>query len=145
MEADVQADGAGHQQVVVLAVNGAITAVLPSHIGGVFVEASRVALHIQSLPHGLYQRGDDFGLGLHVGVEPIFHGCPPADVLGALLACIEMGIDIADGIEDVRRLVAALQPPVVVVGLERVRLDDKQGIASVMRNAPDSPVVEEID
>ena len=54
VEADVQTNGSCHQQVVVLAIHCTITAVGAPHVCGKFVEASFVALHIQSFAHCLH-------------------------------------------------------------------------------------------
>ena len=46
VEADVESYGPCHEQVVVLSIYGAVTAVLPPHVGEVFVEASLVAFDV---------------------------------------------------------------------------------------------------
>ena len=72
VEADVQADGACHQQVVVVAVNGAVSAVGLTLVGEVFVKTADVALGVQALANDLYECGNNHGLGGDVGMEAVF-------------------------------------------------------------------------
>ena len=88
VKTDVQSDSPCHEEVVVLAFRGSITAVLPPHISDIFIQASLVALDVEMLPHHLHQCGYDFRLCFDIGVETIFHGCPTADVFRALSAGI---------------------------------------------------------
>ena len=53
VEADMEADGAGHQQVVVVSVYGAVSAVWFAFVGEVFVKAADVALGIEAFANDL--------------------------------------------------------------------------------------------
>ena len=137
--ADVQPDGARHEQVVVLAGDGSISTVLLALVGIVLVKTSLVALDIEAFANDLYQGGDDHRLCCHVRVEAILAWCALAYLVLRLTACVEIGIDVGNLIEDILRLVATLHLPFLVVRLQGVALDDQQRVVVVSRNLCGTP------
>lgn len=125
--ADVEADGARHDEVVVCANDGSVAAVVLAFVDEHFVEASLVALHICPFAHGLHQRGYCHRLGVGVGVEAVFARQTLAHFFGALRARIEVGIGASHLLKDVERLVA-FDLPEGVACLQGVALYHEEGV-----------------
>ena len=92
VEADMQTDCACHQQVVMLADNRTVRAVLFPFVCQILIKTSSVAFSVKMFPDAFYERGDDHGLCRYIGVETVFARNPlPYLVLG-LTPCIQVGI-----------------------------------------------------
>ncbi len=82
-EADMEADGAGHQEVVVLAVDCAERSVGLALVGEELVDAPFVALLVEGLADDFYERGDYHWLSGDISVEAVLaRGAAAYVVLG---------------------------------------------------------------
>lgn len=142
-EADVEADCSGHQEVVVVAGDGTVGAVGLALVGEVFVEDAGVSFDIGMLTDILDEGCDDEGFCRDIGMEAIFAGESLADVLVGLAAGVEVGVNVADLMEDVERLVA-VDGTVAVVGLKGIGLDDEERLIVESGNLGGFPS-EEVD
>lgn len=127
VEADVEADGSRHEEVVVCAYDSSERSVLLLLVYEHLVEASFVALDIHTLAYNLDEVGDDHRLGGHVGVESVFLWYLVDDILLGLAACVEVVVHVLDLVEDEVRLVA-VYVAFAVVSLHGVGLDDKEAV-----------------
>ncbi len=118
-------NGAGHEQVIVLADDGPISAVGLPFVGDILIEAALVALDVQPLTYHLYKCGDDDGLRGHVGVETVLAWATLLNILFRLPTCIQIRVNVLYLIEDIAGLVA-IDLTLTVVRLECVALDDEQ-------------------
>lgn len=100
VEADVEAYGACHEEVVVVSGDGAEGSVWFSFVVEVFVECAGVAFDVEVFAYGF-----DEGCYYHwfcggVCVETVFTREALADVFFGLAACIEVRVNVFDLIED---------------------------------------------
>lgn len=72
VEADMQADGACHQKVVMMAVDSAVSAVRLALVCEVFVETPDVALGVQAFAYDFHECGYNHRLGGDICVEAVF-------------------------------------------------------------------------
>ena len=128
MEADVEADGSGHEDVVVCADDGSVGAVGFAFVDEVFVEASAVGLGVEVFAYDFDEGGYDHGFGGDVGVEAVFAWEALADFVFGLASGVEVGVYGGYLIEDVLGLVAAFDLAFAVVSLEGVGFYDEQGV-----------------
>ena len=128
VEADVEADGSGHEDVVVCADDGSVGAVGFAFVDEVFVEASAVGLGVEVFAYDFDEGGYDHGFGGDVGVEAVFAWEALADFVFGLASGVEVGVYGGYLIEDVLGLVAAFDLAFAVVGLEGVGFYDEQGV-----------------
>ncbi len=99
-EADVEADGTGHEEVVVVALDGSVAAVLAAFVGKVFLQTFLVALYVFPFADRLDELGYDHRFGGRVGVEPILNRDSAQDVVFRGAAGVEVGVDIGYLIEN---------------------------------------------
>lgn len=125
--ADVESDGAGHEEVVVRSDDGTEGSVGLSLVDQHLVEGTLVALNVGRFAYDLDEGGDDFGLCGHVGVESPFAWHTLAYFVIGLWTGIEVGVDSYNLTEDVKGLVT-VDHSGAVVGFEGVAFDDQQGV-----------------
>lgn len=90
VEADVQADCAGHEEVVMTADDGTEGSVWFSLVGKEFVEATGVAFDIKMISNDLHERGYNHGFCGDVGVESVFSGESLSDFVFGLATGIKV-------------------------------------------------------
>lgn len=126
VEADVEGDGACHQEVVVVSGDGSVCSVGFALVLKVFVETLRVAFGVEAVADGFDECGDDHRFGGDVGVEAVFAWQSLADFVFGLSARVEVWVYSGDLVEDVLRLVAPFNLAFAVVGFESVAFDHEQ-------------------
>ena len=120
---DEEADGAGHQYVVVVAASGGEAAVGELTIVDHLVAGLGVALDVGAVADGADQAADNQRLGLDVGVESYAHDVAVGEAgLVGTAAAVDVGIEAPDFVEEHRWLAD------IAVALERVALDDQQRV-----------------